>query len=244
MGNHYHFIVHMEEYRQLPLKELRQRAQRLYRHRAEFKTGSWNSQDWNQFNQRLFDVSSLMQRINGEYARWFNLRYGRRGHFWADRYKNPELLDSKALQECLLYIELNAVRAGLVKRPEDWKSGSAWARQIGDDQDLMPLEMIFPGATPEEVFSTYRTRLYLRGAITSLSQSPCDSEAPNLYPHVRFDNRLRFFSDGVAIGSESCVRVLLDKWRALGHYRRRKKPISQLNGFCFTLREQRSHAVI
>ena len=85
--------------------------------------------------------------------------------FGSDRFKNPELLGSEAVQDAILYVELNAVRAGLVKRPEQWKWGSARWRLTGKDQDLIPLEELFPSDPGTDVYSSYRARLYYRGAV-------------------------------------------------------------------------------
>jgi len=239
MGSHYHFIVFFEEIRPMSSNELKLRAQQLYGNRFELKTAHWSPFAWEKFNRKLFDVSSLMQHINGEYAKWFNRKSNRRGHLWADRFKNPELLDPRALQECLLYIELNAVRAKIVARPEHWQASSAWARCHHQDQDLMPLEEIFAETPSEEVFAAYRSRLYERAALAEANtHRQRDRVSP---PPERFTNRLRFFTDGLAIGRQDAVGVLLEQWRSQGRYRYRKKPIPQLSGFLFTLREQRSH---
>jgi len=239
MGSHYHFIVFFQNFRPLSSQELKLRAQELYGHRFELKTSHWSPLAWEKFNRKLFDVSSLMQHINGEYAKWFNRKSNRRGHLWGDRYKNPELLDPRALQECLFYIELNSVRAKIVDRPEHWQASSAWARCHNQDQDLMPLEEIFAEVPCEEVFGVYRSRLYERAAIARSKmhkQRNLTSASPE-----RFTNRLRFFTDGLAIGSQKTVGLLLEQWRSQGRYQNRKKPIPQLSGFLFTLREQRSH---
>jgi REP element-mobilizing transposase RayT len=235
LGNHYHLILFCENFRPLSLPELQQRARQLYGSRFEEKTANWSPQDWDRFNRKLFDVSALMQHINGEYAKWFNRRFNRRGHFWADRFKNPELLDQRALQECLFYVELNALRARLVKQPELWKASSAWLRWKGSDQNLLSLEKIFPDIQPEKVFAFYQSELYQRG---SLSQTHSSQNTG------RFLKRLRFFAEGLAIGSQQNVHHRLDQLRTQGFYRYRKNPVAQLSGFLYTVREQRSHARI
>jgi len=230
-------------------KQLRERAKLLYGNRYQLKTENWSDAAWEKFNRRLFDISFLMQQINGRYGTWFNRRFGRRGHFWGDRFKNPELLSLPALQECLLYIELNAVRAGLVRRPEQWKGGSARLRWQQKDQDLMPLSQIFTGIDPEKVYEVYRSRLYHRGAVptkdgqASISQEVLERESRRGFAREGvYRQRQRFYTDGLAIGDREEVQDLLDEFRAKGRYHRRKYPISQLSGLLCSLREQRSHA--
>jgi len=247
MGNHYHFIVFMEAFRALSRPELRAKARRLFGQRFEIQTAGWTDSDWERFNRRLFDVSCLMQQINGRYGLWFNRNFNRRGHFWAERFKNTQLLDLEAVQECLLYIELNALRAGLVRRPEQWKYGSARLRWKKKDRDLLPLDRIFVGGDRETSYSLYRFRLYSRGAVPTkegqarISPEVLEKEARSGFRGSgQYRDRLRFFTDGLAVGSREKVSLLLDQFRQRRDYRRRRNPISQLEGLIFTLREQRS----
>ena len=45
----------------------------------------------------------------------------RTGYFWGDRFKNVLIEKGEALINCLAYIDLNPVRAKIVKRPEDYR---------------------------------------------------------------------------------------------------------------------------
>ena len=251
MGNHFHFVVHFEKPRALSRDELMDSAHKLYGRQAEKKTADWTVAQWKDFNQRLFDVSKLMQNVDGLYARWFNLKFARRGHLWSDRFKNPELLGSEAVQDAILYVELNAVRAGLVKRPEQWEWGSARWRLTGEDQDLIPLEELFPSDPGTDLYSTYRARLYYRGAVPTREGQ---AAIPRWMLHQEqrrgfaragaFRRRLRFLTDGLAVGPAEKVAQLLETYRQQGRYRRRRHPIPQLGGVLFSLREQRSNAFV
>ncbi len=53
------------------------------------------------------------------YTRRINFREGWRGHLWQGRFSSF-IMDEKYLLACTRYIELNPVRAGFVKNPEDW----------------------------------------------------------------------------------------------------------------------------
>ena len=251
MGNHFHFVVHFEKPRALSRDELMDSAHKLYGRQAEKKTADWTVAQWKAFNQRLFDVSKLMQNVDGLYARWFNLKFERRGHFWSDRFKNPELLGSEAVQDAIFYVELNAVRAGLVKRPEQWKFGSARWRLTGEDQDLIPLEELFPLDAGTDLYSSYRARLYYRGAVPTREGQAAIPRWILQQEHRRgftragaFRRRLRFLTDGLAVGPAEKVAQLLETYRQQGRYRRRRHPIPQLGGVLFSLREQRSNAFV
>jgi hypothetical protein len=250
MGNHYHSVVCFQQFRKLDRQQLERRARLRFGRRWKLQTRPWRQAQWEQFNRNLFDVSCFMQHVNGEFSKWFNRRYHRRGPFWADRFKNPQLLDLEAVQAAILYTELNGVRAGLVKRPEDDKRGSAYWRWAAKKTDLlMPLEELFPSMTRQDAFTTYRRLLYHQGAVAPQAEQGVIADSllqqeqkRGFAPAGLFRRRLRFFTDGVAIGSHQQVSLLLEHYRDQGLYRRRKKPIPQLEGLLFSLREQRSHA--
>ena len=251
MGNHFHFVVHFEKPRSLSREELEDIAHKLYGQKAEKKTADWTVAEWEAFNQRLFDVSKLMQNVDGQYARWYNRQFRRRGHFWSERFKNPELLGTEAVQDAILYVELNAVRAGLVKRPEQWKWGSARWRLTREDHDLIALEELFPSEPGTDVYSSYRARLYYRGAVPTRENQAAiplwilDQEERRGFTRAgAFRRRLRFLTDGLAVGPAEKVAQLLETYRKQGRYRRRRHPIPQLGGVLYSLREQRSHAFL
>lgn len=49
-----------------------------------------------------------------------NQRKNRHGAFWEDRYHATAIEAEEHLQRCLVYIDLNMVRAGLVNHPSRW----------------------------------------------------------------------------------------------------------------------------
>jgi putative transposase len=65
-------------------------------------------------------VSWAMQAINSVYAREFNRRYRRRGHLFGRRFTDTLVKSEAHLHACMNYILENPVRAGLVRRLEDW----------------------------------------------------------------------------------------------------------------------------
>jgi hypothetical protein len=69
-------------------------------------------------------LSRGMQHLCGSYAQWFNWKYGRRGHLFARRFGSVHIRTNAHLLEAHRYVALNPVRAGLRKRPEEWRWGS------------------------------------------------------------------------------------------------------------------------
>jgi REP element-mobilizing transposase RayT len=67
-------------------------------------------------------IPKSIQLIAGRTAQGFNLRKGRKGAFWEDRYHATAVETDEHLHQCLVYIDLNMVRAGVVKHPAEWTS--------------------------------------------------------------------------------------------------------------------------
>ena len=73
-------------------------------------------------------LSRGMQFLVGQYVTEFNLRHGRRGALVQGRYKAVLVETREHFLECLRYIAMNPVGAGLCERPEDWP----WSSYGGD----------------------------------------------------------------------------------------------------------------
>ena len=67
------------------------------------------------------EVSRLMRAVAGEFARAYNQRKGRLNAYWGDNYHATLVEAGEYLWRCLVYIELNMVRCGVVRHPQEWK---------------------------------------------------------------------------------------------------------------------------
>jgi putative transposase len=65
-------------------------------------------------------IANSMQLIAGRSGQEYNQRKGRHGAFWEDRYHATAIEANEHLQRCLVYIDLNMVRARVVRHPHDW----------------------------------------------------------------------------------------------------------------------------
>ena len=61
--------------------------------------------------------------IAGRTAQEYNRRKHRKGAFWEDRYHSTAIETGEHLLRCLVYIDLNMVRAGVVDHPSKWSHG-------------------------------------------------------------------------------------------------------------------------
>jgi putative transposase len=65
-------------------------------------------------------VSGFMRQVAGEFGRAYNRRKRRMNAFWGDNYHATLVEDGEYLWRCLVYIELNMVRCGVVAHPREW----------------------------------------------------------------------------------------------------------------------------
>jgi putative transposase len=68
-------------------------------------------------------IPKSLQLVEGNTAQEFNLRKHRKGAFWDDRYHATAVEKGEHLLRCLVYIDLNMVRNGVVKHPAQWAHG-------------------------------------------------------------------------------------------------------------------------
>ena len=66
-------------------------------------------------------IATSMQLIAGRVAQEYNERKSRTGAFWEDRYHATAIQSQDHLLTCMIYIDLNMVRAGVVTSPSQWE---------------------------------------------------------------------------------------------------------------------------
>lgn len=72
-----------------------------------------------ELRRRLSSLSWFMGQLNEFIARAANKEDGVKGRFWESRFKCKKLLDEAAIAACMAYVDLNPIRAGRAKTPED-----------------------------------------------------------------------------------------------------------------------------
>lgn len=112
-------------------------------------------------------LADVMRRTQARYTRAINAREGRVGHLWQARY-GSFVMDEPHLLACARYVELNPVRAGLARRPEDWPWSSARTHLDGAPDGLAdpaPLlerwpdwKVVLDGALAEDEREAIRAR--------------------------------------------------------------------------------------
>src|SRR5688572_4403841 len=82
-------------------------------------------------------IAESMQLVAGRTAQEYNQRKERNGAFWEDRYHATAVEADEHLRRCVVYIDLNMVRAGVVRHPAQWVHGGY--REIQDPPERYAL---------------------------------------------------------------------------------------------------------
>ncbi len=137
MSNHFHILLHVLEPKELTDDELVERVAALYGSgKAEYLRCTWSA--WRQagdvtsleqletsrqcYLRRMGDLSIYMKELKQWISRVYNKEHNRKGTLWEERFWSCLLEDSaETLTSVATYIDRNAVRAGIVERPEDYR---------------------------------------------------------------------------------------------------------------------------
>ena len=65
-------------------------------------------------------IPDAMKLVAGRTGQEYNIRKNRRGASWEDRYHATAVQTNRYLRQCIAYIDMNMVRAGVVAHPEQW----------------------------------------------------------------------------------------------------------------------------
>jgi REP-associated tyrosine transposase len=102
-------------------------------------------------------ISRMMQYIGRRYVPYINHTYGRSGTLWEGRYKSSLIQEEPYLLACMRYIELNPVRANMVKNGAEYPWSSYHFNALGQEDDLLTMHALFESLGPDK---TARNKAY------------------------------------------------------------------------------------
>ena len=82
------------------------------------------------FTYRMHNLSEFMKGLLIRFTRWFNRMHARSGTLWEERFKSVIVESGVAARTMAAYIDLNPVRAGMVKDPADYR-WSSYGEAVG-----------------------------------------------------------------------------------------------------------------
>jgi putative transposase len=234
MSNHFHVLLFVPGERSVDDTELVRRYRVLYgQRRAPYQPkpevlrglflengpegALWRTRLLN----RMHDVSAFMKTVKQRFSVWFNKTHGRYGTLWADRFKSVLIeAEPRTLATVAAYIDLNAVRAGLVRDPANYRWCGYGQAMGGDPEARRGLGGVFghdPGAWNRSA-AAYRMVLFGKGARAQSEAGRIDrsralkvlSGGGKVSVAEALRCRVRYFSDGVVLGSSAFVQAWIE----------------------------------
>jgi putative transposase len=242
MGNHFHVLVKVTPEYKYSDEEILKRYMDFYGDERIYADGLIPT-----MRQKLSSLSEFMREIKVGFARFYNRRHNRRGYFWGDRFKSVIVENGETLINCLAYIDLNPVRAGLVDLPEQyrWNSIGYHVQTENKDQFLSTDFGLkeFSVKSKKERIRRYRRYVYEAGALNRpdkmqarviddkiiTKQRKKEFEISRIN---RFRYRTRFFTDSGIIGTKEFVSANYGRFKHLFMSQKDKipKPVKGLEG--------------
>ena len=225
MSNHFHLIVteKFEQARAASPQELLRRYRQAYGEGADPPEGRLEKDGSvvldedggiGRLRARLGSIGRFVQEFKQGFSRWYNRRHDRKGYLWADRYGDKVLQRGDHELVVRSYIDLNPVRAGVVKLPESYR-WSGLGLRVRNPRRSRSLLLPLPGAVDrrENSFAWYREYVYAAGMIDAPGKAALD---PDLVRSVaachgrlgigdKLCYRARNLTEGLALGGREFI---------------------------------------
>jgi putative transposase len=238
MTNHFHVLLRIPEQARLSDAELMRRYKVLYPKPTKFQSASTSvmeaqlqsgGEEANEIRRklraRMGDVSEFMKTVKQRFSVWYNRNNRRYGTLWAERFKSV-LVEGQGnpLQTMAAYIDLNPVRAGIVKDPKDYRFCGYAEAVAGVVEAKKGLIHIWADHGAKRIDSALRAhRLLIFGKHASdagLSEMTrkralkvLEQEDGQLPRSAMLRCRVRYFTDGAILGSAEFVRGFTGAWQ-------------------------------
>ncbi len=174
--------------------------------------------------KHLSHLSLFMQQLEGEFADYYNHRKNRTGAFWGERFHCTMIEGGEHLWNCLRYIDLNMVRAGVVRHPSEWP-WCGYHELVGDRQryrllDIDRLVEILDLADRKSLIEIHQRRI-----LECIQQDRLARE--------------EIWTESIAVGSEAYLKEVVSK---IGKKRKRLYMSSTKDGDWFVREGQSIYA--
>jgi REP element-mobilizing transposase RayT len=246
LSNHFHVDCKVPQSTPVSDPELLRRYQVLYPPKArkrgpslevirrQLEAGGPEGLRWREKQlAQTGDISGYMKLLKQRFSTWYNRSNDRVGTLWTERF-NSVLVEPKArASEAVAgYIDLNAVRAGLVKDPKDYRYCGYAEAVAGNEAARRGLMEVLGMSNWEEAQAAYRQMLFGTGAaprekgatINGEMLARVVAEGGKLPLATVLLCHLRYFSDGGVLGGRSFVEAKMLQYQARTGLRQRIDP--------------------
>jgi len=242
LDNHVHILVKMFPERNYSDADIKMRYTVCYGDDSMFPVGRIDH-----FRRKWASLSEFIKEVKQTFSRYYNKSKGRRGTLWGERFKSVIVQKGDTLIHLLAYIDLNAVRAGIVKRPEDYRWCSlGYHSQTGNTDNFLSTDFgvaEFNDVDEKERFRRYRRYVYEAGALPrsdGKSRHVIDKDIVTIERDKNFEitrtdrfiKKTRYFTDSGIIGTKAFVAENYQRFKHMFQSRHEKipKPIKGLDG--------------
>jgi hypothetical protein len=215
LDNHFHLLVRVPPPIMLRDHELVERYRALYPHRprlvqeveSALREGGTEAEEMRaRLLARMHDVSMFLKEIKQRFTMWFNARHKLYGTIWAERFKSILVeSDASVLQTVGAYIDLNPLRAKLVKKPEDYRWSGMAAAERGDPMAQAGLISMVRGDAWEDAREIYRRFVYGSGLREAKEKPQGTVDTDDFVASKGLTVRQQSLSEGWIIGSPGFV---------------------------------------
>ncbi len=142
-------------------------------------------------------ITRMMQYLGRHYVPYINHNYGTSGSIWEGRYKASLIHDEEFLLTCMRYIELNPVRANMVRSPAHYRWSSYRYNGQGKSDALVTPHSIYQalGKTQPTRLASYKELFKAhidKGVLDSIrSASQTGTPLGNDYFRQKIEDKLK-----------------------------------------------------
>jgi putative transposase len=234
LSNHFHVLIRVPKLQPIDDTELLRRFRVLYPRptryqsaqlsvlEAQLKEDGPEARLWRRRQLALMnDVSQFMKLLKQRCTIWFNQTHRRFGTLWAERFKSV-LIEPRGnvIQTIAAYIDLNPVRAGLVRDPKEYRFCGYAEAVAGAERARAGLRSVV-GGNWSQAQAAYRQILYGTGAAPRSERGTLSAEdfrrvvaeGGRLPLATVLRCRLRYFTHGAVLGTKAYVAAHLARTR-------------------------------
>lgn len=246
LTNHFHVLLYVPEQPEISDEELISRLRILYsdsyvdQYAQSLQEARAAGNDAyaetlrQKYLYRMNEVSEFMKTLKQRFSIWYNSNHGkRRGTLWEERFKSILVEGSEnALIMMASYIDLNPVRAGIVKDPKDYRYSGYGEAVAGNKKARDGLRAVMLTYGDEktgwgQVSHKYRKLLYMRGEHRGVNEE--GKPIRGVFSTAQVEDvlakggtltmsevlrcRVRYFTDGVVLGGKEFVEAVFRKHR-------------------------------